>query len=150
VVVIAFPSMARRDAGRDMHLVRLGVVLAIGAVTVAGVASLSELAVTFVGGPEYAGLQGRLWVFAALGTLLALLQLLIYNIVARQRQRAVLLVWAALAVLTLASPFVSSVTLLLSVVVGVDGVLFVLLLARSLTPSYSGHAAHPDVAAAER
>jgi O-antigen/teichoic acid export membrane protein len=147
VVVIAFPSMAKRDAGRQMHLLSLGAVLAIGAVTVAGVAVLSGLAVVFIGGPEYAALEGRLWVFAALGTLLALLQLLVYNIVARQRQRAVLLVWAALAALALASPLVGSVSELLSIVVAVDGVLFLVLLARSLAPSY-GAADRP--AASER
>jgi O-antigen/teichoic acid export membrane protein len=138
VVVIAFPSMAKRGAGKQMHLLSLGAVLAIGAVTVAGVAALSDLAVVFIGGPEYAELQSRLWAFAVLGTLLALPQLMIYNIVARQRQRAVLMVWAALAVLVLATPLVGSVTGLLSVVVGVDTVLFLALLVRSLTPSYGG------------
>jgi O-antigen/teichoic acid export membrane protein len=138
VVVIAFPSMAKRGAGKQMHLLSLGAVLAIGAVTVAGVAVLSGLAVVFIGGPEYAALESRLWAFAVLGTLLALLQLMIYNIVARQRQRAVLMVWAALAVLVLATPLVGSVTGLLSVVVGVDTVLFLALLVRSLTPSYGG------------
>lgn len=144
VVVIAFPFMARRDAGKQMHLVSLGAVLAIGAVTVAGVATLSGLAVIFIGGPEYADLQDRLWVFAALGTMLALLQLMVYNIVARQKQRAVLLVWAALAVLTAAASSVDSVTGLLSVVVAVDTVLFLVLLVRSLTPSYDA-AAQPGL-----
>ena len=93
VVVIAFPSMSRQGAGRAMHLAGLGLVLAIGAVTVGGVAVLSRLAVVFIGGPEYADLQGRLWVFAALGTLLAMLQLMIYGVVARQHQRMVFVAW---------------------------------------------------------
>lgn len=143
VVVIAFPFMAKRDAGKQMHLISLGAVLGIGAVTVAGVAALSGLAVVFIGGPEYAELQGRLWVFAVVGTLLALLQLMVYNIVARQRQRAVLLVWVALAVLTVVASAVGSVTGLLLVVVAVDTVLFLVLLVRSLTPSY-GAAADPE------
>jgi O-antigen/teichoic acid export membrane protein len=134
VVVIAFPAMSRRDAGKEMHLVSLGAVLAIGAVTVLGVAVLSGLAVVFVGGPEYADLQGRLWVFAALGTLLAMLQLMIYTIVARQDQWTVVLVWVALAVLAATSPLVDSLTFLLTLVVAVDAVLFVVLLVRSLVP----------------
>jgi hypothetical protein len=109
-------------------------VLAIGAVTVLGVAVLSALAVVFVGGPEYADLQGRLWVFAALGTLLAMLQLMIYTIVARQDQWTVVLVWVALVVLAAASPLVGSLTFLLTLVVAVDAVLFAVLLARSLLP----------------
>jgi O-antigen/teichoic acid export membrane protein len=136
VVVIAFPSMSSQNAGRRMHLLSLSLVLAIGAVTVVGIAVLSSIAVVFIGGSEYADLQGRLWAFALIGTLLAMLQLLIYNIVARQRQRAVLLVWGALAALLLAAPFVDSLTFLLTVVVLVDTTLFVVLLVRSLAPSY--------------
>ena len=137
VVVIAFPSMAKRGAGKQLHLVSLGVVLLIGAVTTLGVAALSSLAVVFIGGPQYADLQGRLWVFALLGTLLAMLQLMIYNIVARQRQRAVLLVWGALVLLVATASFVSSPTALVTVVVCLDAALFALLLARSLAPSYT-------------
>ena len=138
VVVVAFPSMARAGARKWMHLISLLVVFGIGLVTVLGVAVLSGLAVSFVGGPEYVDLRGRLWGFAALGTLLAMIQLLIYNIVARQRQRAVLLVWAALVTLLVATRFVDSVTDLLIVVTIVDAALFLVLLARSVAPSY-GH-----------
>ena len=52
--------------------------------------------------------QGQLWAFALLGTLLAMLQLMIYNIVARQRQRTVLLVWVAFLALYASTPFVNS------------------------------------------
>ena len=136
VVVIAFPSMARSGAGKQMHLISLGAVLAIGAVTTLAVAVLSPLAVVFVGGPEYSELQDRLWIFAALGTVLAMLQLMIYNIVARQRQRTVVLVWAALVVLVVAAATVDSLNTLLLTVVGIDVALFVVLLVRSLAPSY--------------
>ena len=97
---------------------------------------LSAFAVTFIGGSKYADLQGRLWAFAVLGTLLAMIQLLIYNIVARQRQRAVLLVWAAMAALLASTPFIDTLDQLLTTVLTIDGVLFVVLLARSLAPSY--------------
>ncbi len=136
VVVIAFPSMSSRGATRRMHLVSLAAVMVIGSVTTLGVAVLSSLAVVFVGGSQYAELQDQLWIFAALGTLLAMLQLMVYNIVARQRQRTVLLVWGAFLVLYASTPFVSSYEVLLTVVVCVDALLFLLLLARSLTPSY--------------
>jgi O-antigen/teichoic acid export membrane protein len=136
VVVVAFPSMSRRGARRHLHLWSLAVVLVIGAATVLGVAVLSRLAVVFVGGSAYAGLEDRLWVFAVLGTLLAMLQLLVYNIVARQRQRTVVLVWVALAALAAVAPSVTSMTFLLTAVVAVDTVLFAVLLGRSLAPSY--------------
>jgi O-antigen/teichoic acid export membrane protein len=132
VVVVAFPSMSTQGSGRRTHLVGLGLVLAIGAVTVAAVAVLSGLALVFIGGSQYADLQGRLWVFAALGTLLALLQVMVYDVVARQHQRMVYVVWAALAVLLCVAPFVGSVDALLTVVVTVDVLLLVVLVLASL------------------
>lgn len=132
VVVVAFPSMAEAGARRGMHLRGLGLVLAIGGLAAAGTALFSGLAVVFIGGPEYAALQSRLWAFAILGTLLALVQLMIYSVVARQDQRSVYLVWAALLVLLGTVPFVGSVTALVAVVASVDGVLLVVLLLLSL------------------
>jgi O-antigen/teichoic acid export membrane protein len=140
VVVVAFPSMSRQGAGRQKHLLSVAVVFGIGVATVLGTAVLAPLAVLFIGGPEYAALQDRLWVFAVLGTLLAMIQLLIYNIVARRRQRTVLLVWAAFVGVLASTPFVNGVDSLLRVVVCADSLLFLVLLGRSLAPSY-----HPPV-----
>ena len=145
VVVIAFPSMSQSGAGKRMHLYSLGLVLTIGAVTVAGVALLSSLAVVFIGGPEYADLQGRLWAFAGLGTLLAMLQLMIYSVVARQHQRMVLVVWAGLVALLCVAPAVSSLTFLLTAAVVIDAVLFLALFAAIfLVPAPAEEAVSPD------
>jgi O-antigen/teichoic acid export membrane protein len=132
VVVLAFPSMSQQGGGRRMQLLSLGMVLAIGAATVLGTAVLSGLAVTFIGGPEYGDLQGRLWLFAALGTLLAMLQLMVYNVVARQHQRTVYVVWAAMLGLVAAAPLLGSLDRLLGLVLAVDTLLFVVLLAASM------------------
>ena len=132
VVVVAFPSMAEAGARKAMHLRSLGMVLAIGALAVVGTALFSGLAVVFIGGPEYAALQSQLWAFAILGTLLAMVQLMVYNVVARQDQRSVYLVWGALLVLLCTVPFIGSVSALVTVVAAVDGVLLVVLLLLSL------------------
>jgi O-antigen/teichoic acid export membrane protein len=131
VVVIAFPSMSKQS-GRRMHILSLGAVLAIGVVTVAGVAVLSPIAVSFVGGPAYSDLQDQLWLFAVLGTLLAMIQLMVYDVVARQHQRMVFVVWAALVALACVAPFVGSLSFLITVVVCIDLLLFLVLLAVSL------------------
>ncbi|QWZ09418.1 oligosaccharide flippase family protein [Nocardioides panacis] len=132
VVVIAFPSMSRAGDDRRAHLVTLTAVLGIGLVAVLGVTVLSALAVVFVGGSEYADLQGLLWGFAVLGTLLSLIQVMVYEVVARQHQRMVLVVWTTLLVLLCAAPSVGGLTGLLTVVVTLDTLLFVVLLVVSL------------------
>ena len=128
VVVIAFPSMSTARSGRRLNLLSLGLVLLIGLVTVVGAALLSGLAVTFVGGSEYAELSDLLWAFAALGTVLAMLQLMVYNVLARQQQRAVFVLWAALVVLVLAGALAATVTELLVIVLVVDTATFGVLL----------------------
>jgi O-antigen/teichoic acid export membrane protein len=135
VVVIAFPSMSQQPSSRRMHVYSVGATLAIGLVTVAGVAVLSALAVVFIGGSQYSDLQGRLWAFALLGTVLALLQLMVYNVVARQHQRTVYVIWAAMAVLIAAAPLLGSLDRLLTLVICVDTTLFVVLLLASLRPA---------------
>lgn len=128
VVVIVFPSMSGAQSARRLNLAALGVVLAIGAATVAGTALLPDLAVAFVGGPEYAEIRDLLWLFAALGTVLAMLQLMIYNVVARQRQRSVFLVWAGLVSLVAIGSLATAVSGLVLVVLVVDATVFAVLL----------------------
>jgi len=88
--------------------------------------------VSFVGGPAYSDLQDQLWLFAVLGTLLAMIQLMVYDVVARQHQRMVFVVWAALVALACVAPFVGSLTFLITVVVCIDLLLLLVLLAVSL------------------
>jgi O-antigen/teichoic acid export membrane protein len=131
VVVIVFPSMSSQGSARRLNLMALGTVLAIGLATVAGTAALPGLAVTFVGGPEYDELRGVLWLFAALGTLLAMLQLMVYNVVARQRQRAVFAIWIGLAAVLAVGATMDTVRSLVLAVLAVDTLLFAVLLVRA-------------------
>lgn len=146
VVVIVFPSMSSAPSARRTNLVALGLVLAIGLSTVLGTAVLRGLAVTFVGGPQYAELQDWLWVFAGLGTLLAMLQLMVYNVVARQKQRAVFVIWAALAALLVVGPTMHTVSGLLFTVLVVDGILLAVLLVRAGLRSQPSEAAATEPA----
>lgn len=132
VVVLAFPSMGSESARREVLLRSLALVASIGVLTAVGAAVLSDLALTFVGGRQYAPIQHVLWAFAALGTLLSMLQLLVYSVLARQARRSVLLVWAALVVVIVGGQFVHTFTTLLTLVLVTDASLFVVLLAISL------------------
>jgi ammonia channel protein AmtB len=72
-----------------------------------------------------------------LGTLLAMIQLMIYDVVARQHQKMVFVVWAALAALLCVAPFVDSLRSLVTIVICVDAVLFAVLLLASLRDARS-------------
>jgi O-antigen/teichoic acid export membrane protein len=98
VVVIAFPTMVARGGSR-MQAQALGLILVMGAAVTAGAAVLAPLAVLFVGGSAYLELEPFIWGFAAVGTLLSMVQLLVYQAIARQQRSAVVVVWAGLAVL---------------------------------------------------
>lgn len=132
VVVLAFPSMSTA-AERYRALTRsLLLVGAAGVVSTSGAWLLSGLATLFVGGAEYAEIEGRLWMFAVLGTALAMLQLLVYSVLARRGQRSVYAVWAAVAVMVAGGLLAGSLTGLLVLVLVTDAVLFVVLLALSV------------------
>lgn len=133
VVVVAFPSMATVGQRRQALSRSLGLVLAMGIGATVGAAVLSALALKFVGGPQYADIQTRLWVFAVLGTALSMLQLLIYSVLARQGQKSTYLVWAAFAALVALAPMQHTIQGLLSLVVVIDLGLLVVLVVLSYT-----------------
>ena len=85
-----------------------------------------------------AGIKDDLWKFAIVGTLLAMLQLLVYSALARRQGRAVIAIWTALVVLVGLAVSLATATSLVLTVVAVDGVLFAALFALAATaPSTS-------------
>jgi O-antigen/teichoic acid export membrane protein len=128
VAVVAYPALARRGGRRHIHHVGLLLVLAIGLVTVAGVLLFPQLALAFVGGPAYAPVQPDLWLFALLGTVAAMVQLLVQTALARRHRGAVWWVWGALAVLAVGVVFVANGHELLLLVLTVDTALLAVLL----------------------
>ena len=132
VVVVAFPDMAAPESRRRAVVRSLLLVGAIGALMVVAARVLSGLAMVFVGGAEFGEVEDLLWVFAILGTLLAMLQLQVYAVLARQGRRTVLLVWVALAAVVVLGLRTDSVVGLVGVVVAVDAVLLTVLTVASL------------------
>ncbi|GAB2447387.1 hypothetical protein GCM10027062_31360 [Nocardioides hungaricus] len=132
VVVVAFPSMSTAAERRRALTVSLSLIAVLGAAVTAGSALLPDLALVFVGGEQFASIASHLWIFAILGTVLSMLQLLVYSVLARRGQRSVYFVWAAFATLVLLGLTTTSLPGLLSVVIGVDAVLLAALLAISL------------------
>ncbi|TIC88906.1 polysaccharide biosynthesis protein [Nocardioides sp. GY 10113] len=132
VIVVAFPSMADAGQRRRTLSISLAAVAVIGVAVTAGAALLSDLALVFVGGDSYSEIAQHLWIFAVLGTVLAMLQLLTYSVLARQGQRSAYLVWGALVAIVGLGLATSTLRGLLSVVIGVDSALLLLLLGISL------------------
>ena len=131
IVVVAFPEMASASQ-RTRALTRsLLAVTALGLLCTLAVALVSGFALDLVGGKEFKEIQGQLWAFTLLGTLLALLQLVVYSVLARQGQRTAYIVWLALAGLVAGGLMTSTVEALLTWVILVDGGLLVVLVALS-------------------
>ncbi len=132
IVVIAFPSMATQTGRRKALTASISLITVLGAIVTLGAAVAPQLALVFVGGSDYDEIADHLWIFAILGTLLAVLQLLVYSVLARQGQRSVYLVWIALAAIIGFGLMASTLRGLLSVVIITDAVLLAALLCISL------------------
>jgi O-antigen/teichoic acid export membrane protein len=132
VVVVAFPAMSTAGERRRSLVQSLIAVAGVGVVSTLGAWLLSGLAMIFIGGTEYQAVQGRLWLFAVVGTMLAMLQMLVYGVLARQHRGAAYLVWAAAVILAGVGLTMGTLTHLVLTVVAVDTTLTAILLALSL------------------
>lgn len=119
VITVAFPDMVEQGARRALRITLLAV-CGIGGLTVAGVAVLAPVALQFVGGAEYAEVQGQLWLFAVLGTALSLVNVYVFRFLATARTKREWWVWGAVLAVMAVSPLVGSVTQLLIVMIIAD------------------------------
>jgi len=119
--------MARSHGGRRTHVLGLVAIAGIGVVAAAAVAAMSGLALAFVGGAAYAPIEESLWLFATLGTVLAMIQLLVYSALAQRHPRAVVSLWLALVATVAAAPLAQSAQDLMLIKLGIDSLLLLML-----------------------
>ncbi len=143
VVVVAFPSMATASQRRRTLAKGLVITATLGSLATLATLVLPEVALIFVGGPAYAEIQARLWLWGLLGTVLAMLQLLVYALLARRSQRTTLVFWIALLVVTAIGLTTSSINSLLAIVLCMDVITLGLLVAAHLRRS-RGARSDPD------
>ncbi|CAN5140417.1 hypothetical protein BH09ACT10_BH09ACT10_02310 [soil metagenome] len=125
VSVVLFPDMARSSKGGARRRA-LAIVAAFGALAVAATALLPGLALILVGGDKYGEIESRLWLFALEGAALAVVQLLVFDALARHAHGIVLMIWAAVgAVLVLAFSLQVNITGLVTIVATTSCVLAV-------------------------
>ncbi|RBY87894.1 polysaccharide biosynthesis protein [Blastococcus sp. TF02A-30] len=96
VGVVLLPRLAEAERRHRVLPVAVGVVGGVGALLVLGTAALGRHALPLVGGSSYGGSIGTAaWMFALLGTLMAVAQLLLYSGIAAADHLATAAVWAA-------------------------------------------------------
>ncbi len=133
VVVVAFPSLST-DHERRWALTRgLSAIALLGALGTVACAVLPQLALLFIGGNQYAPIIDQLWLFALLGTLLAMLQLLVYDALAQRARRSTLLVWLGLVVMLVVAATAESLLGLVLRVIAIDTVVLLTLMTLSLS-----------------
>ena len=102
VATLLFPHMATL-ARRDRAVVRGVVVTAgIGVLVVAAAAGAGELLVLLVAGERYAVLASHVWIFAALGGTLAVVQVLVYAGLAVGDRRLAVVAWGVVVAVSAA------------------------------------------------
>lgn len=131
VVIIAFPSMSAEASRRSALVKSLALVGGLGACAIAGSWLLSWLAMIFIGGPDYAEIEGLLWVFAILGMVLSVLQLLVYSVLARRSRLSAYLLWIAVAAALALGAMQTTAEGLVWAVLSVDAALAAVLLATT-------------------
>jgi O-antigen/teichoic acid export membrane protein len=98
VGVVLLPRLADETDRRRLLPAALALVGAVGAALTGATAALGSYALPLIGGAAYGdGLGAATWLFAALGTLMALAQLLLFSGIAVADRLALGAVWAAAA-----------------------------------------------------
>jgi O-antigen/teichoic acid export membrane protein len=132
VVVLAFPSMGVAESRLRTLVQSLLAVGVIGVVVALGVTVLSTLAIVFVGGKQYIAIEDHLWVFALLGGVLSMLQIVVYSVLARQARKSVLVLWLGLVAVVALGSLADTFDDLLRTVLLVDTAVLVVLIVVSL------------------
>ncbi|KRB75912.1 polysaccharide biosynthesis protein [Nocardioides sp. Root190] len=131
-VVILFPSMSTDGESRTAVLKGLALLTGLGAACTLATYLLSGLALVFIGGDDYAGVQDQLWLFAVLGGLLSVLQLLVYAGLAKRGRATKYLIGIGVVVLVAAGATTDSVLGLALTVAAVDALVVALLIALQM------------------
>ncbi len=98
VAILVLPRLANERGRRRVVPVALAVCGAMDLVVVAGAVLLGPTVVAVVGGAEYADSPIPVWPFALVGSMLSLVQILLFSRIASNDRWSTLLIWGAVAV----------------------------------------------------
>lgn len=95
VAILVLPRLASAEGRRRFVPLALVVCAVLDSVVVLGTATMGPTVVAVIGGEDYAGSDLPLWAFAITGSLLSLVQIMLYSRIASADRRSTLLIWAA-------------------------------------------------------
>ncbi|HEY0447797.1 polysaccharide biosynthesis protein [Actinophytocola sp.] len=98
VAILVLPRLASKEGRRHALPRALGICAALDAVVVVTAAALGPTVVGIIGGADYANADIPVWPFAIAGSLLSLVQLLLFSRIASADRRSTVLLWLAVAV----------------------------------------------------
>jgi hypothetical protein len=100
VAILVLPRLANAEGRRRFVPVALAVCAVLDSVVVLGTATMGSTVVAVIGGDDYTGSGLPVWAFAVVGSLLSLVQILLYSRIASADRRSTLLIWGAVVVET--------------------------------------------------
>ena len=98
VAILVLPRLASEDGRRKMVPRALGICAALDAVVVLGAAAMGPTIVAIIGGKDYAGADIPIWPFAFVGSMLSLVQILLFSRIASADRKSTVLLWLAVAI----------------------------------------------------
>ena len=98
VAILVLPRLASEDGRRKMVPRALAICAALDAVVVLGAAMMGPTIVAVIGGQDYAGAHIPIWPFAFVGSMLSLVQILLFSRIASADRKSTVLLWLAVVV----------------------------------------------------
>ncbi|CRK61369.1 FIG00996937: hypothetical protein [Alloactinosynnema sp. L-07] len=98
IAIVVLPRMSSDAGRRKVMPLALGLCAALDGLVVLGAALFGELGVGLIGGAKYGDSVIPLWPFALVGSLLSLVQILLFSRIASADRRSTILTWIAVAI----------------------------------------------------
>ncbi|SDI50545.1 Membrane protein involved in the export of O-antigen and teichoic acid [Actinokineospora alba] len=98
IAIVVLPKLASDEGRRRVIPLALGLCAVLNVIVVGGSALFGELGVRLIGGAKYASSVVPLWEFALVGSLLSLVQILLFSRIASADRRSTVLTWVAVLV----------------------------------------------------
>ncbi|MGH3877513.1 MAG: lipopolysaccharide biosynthesis protein [Actinophytocola sp.] len=98
VAILVLPKLASEDGRRRMVPRALAICASLDAVVVLGAAAMGSTIIGIIGGQDYANADIPVWPFALVGSMLSLVQILLFSRIASADRKSTVLIWLAVAV----------------------------------------------------